>query len=131
MEPFGISLFGLASDRMGYLGMRHKLIAENIANANTPGFASQDLKPFDQELKAAETRLAQTHEGHFQLTGSSTGRLRVDGKSASWEIVPSGNSVSMEQEMLKASETVTSHALVTNVYKSSFNLLGTALSGPR
>lgn len=131
MEPFGISLFGLASERMSYLGMRHQLIAENVANANTPGFAARDLKPFDQELKAAEMRLVQTNQSHFQLTGTATGAMRLDGKTKSWEVVPSGNSVSMEQEMLKASETVTQHALVSNVYKSTFNMLGTALSGPR
>lgn len=131
MEPFGISLFGLASDRMSYLAMRHQLVAENVANANTPGYASRDLKPFDQELSAAEVRLAQTRKGHLELASTASGNLKVDAKTKTWEIVPSGNSVSLEQEMLKASEVVTSHALVSNVYKSSFNMLSTALAGPR
>jgi flagellar basal-body rod protein FlgB len=33
--------------QLDYLGQRHKVIAENIANADTPGYKPKDLTPVD------------------------------------------------------------------------------------
>lgn len=131
MDLLGIPLFDVASDRMSYLATRHEVIAENVANANTPKYVARDLKPFSDELKAAVVAMERTQPGHLQLSSTAGGKLRIDGKSQTWELVPSGNGVSLEQEMLKASDTVTSYALVSNIYKSNVNLLSQAVSGPR
>ncbi|MGB6086498.1 flagellar basal body protein [Parvibaculum sp.] len=131
MDLMGIPLFGVASDRMSYLAMRHEVIAENVANANTPKFVARDLKPFSEELKNAVVTMERTRPGHLPISSTAGGKLRMDGKSQTWELVPSGNGVSLEQEMLKASDTVTSYALVSNIYKSNVNLLSQAVSGPR
>ena len=131
MDVLGIPLFQVASERLSYLSVRHEVISENVANANTPRYIAKDLKPFEQEFQEASVTLARTNSRHLDTGGASGGRLRMDGKSQAWELVPSGNGVSLEQEMLKASDTVASYALVSNLYKSSFNLLGQALSGPK
>src|SRR5690606_21144401 len=112
MDVMGIGLFKLASSRLSYLATRHQTIAENVSNASTPGFISRDLKPFEAALEEAEVRLARTQPGHLGLGDATEGRFRVDNKAQVWEVTPSGNSVSLEQEMLKASETVASYSLV-------------------
>ncbi|WP_425450268.1 flagellar basal body protein [Virgifigura deserti] len=129
MDVMGIGLFKLASSRLSYLATRHQTIAENVSNASTPGFVSRDLKPFEAALKEAEVRLARTQPGHMGLgSAAEDGRFGVDSDAPVWEVTPSGNSVVLEQEMLKASETVASYSLVSNLYKSSHSMLKLAIS---
>lgn len=128
MDVMGIGLFKLASRRLSYLATRHQVIAENVSNANTPGFVARDLKPFEAALEEAEVRLARTRPGHMSVASVDHGEFRLDSDPVVWEIVPSGNSVVLEQEMLKGSETVVSYSLVSNVYKSSHSMLKMAVS---
>ena len=53
MDLFNIPLFQRLTERMGWLGAREKVIAENIANADTPGYQPKDVVPldFEQHLK--------------------------------------------------------------------------------
>ena len=45
MNLSDIPLFRMMSQRMEWLSQRQQLLAHNVANANTPGYKSQDLKP--------------------------------------------------------------------------------------
>src|ERR1700761_8213498 len=49
MDLSGIPLFTALQNKLGYLSEREKVIAQNVANASTPGFTPNDLKPFDQQ----------------------------------------------------------------------------------
>ena len=42
-----IGLFQAMSAKMNYLAERQKVISQNVANADTPGYTSQDLKKVD------------------------------------------------------------------------------------
>ena len=46
MGPDDIPLFAMLKSRMGYLSQRQKVIAQNVANADTPGYRPSDLKPY-------------------------------------------------------------------------------------
>src|SRR5690606_13664657 len=72
MDVMGIGLFKLASRRLSSLATRHQVIAENVSNANTPGFVARDLKPFEAALEEAEVRLARTRPGHMSVAWSTT-----------------------------------------------------------
>src|SRR5271170_4696396 len=54
MDLNGIPLFSLLQNKLGYLGERERIIAQNVANSSTPGFTPRDLKPFSDQpgLKA-------------------------------------------------------------------------------
>ena len=49
-----IPLFAMLKGRMTYLSARQRVIAENVANADTPGFTPRDIKApsFEQTLRA-------------------------------------------------------------------------------
>src|SRR4051812_28496407 len=49
MDLSGIPLFSVLQSKLGYLSEREKVIAQNVANASTPGFTPNDLKPFDKQ----------------------------------------------------------------------------------
>src|SRR5690242_3309538 len=71
-----IPLFSMIKGRLGYLSQRERLIAQNVANADTPGFMPKDLKPFTVKADSgaqAGGGLApvRTDPGHLGLPGQS------------------------------------------------------------
>ena len=47
-----IPLMSMLKSQMGYLNQRQKVISQNVADADTPGYTPQDLKSFDKVLAA-------------------------------------------------------------------------------
>ena len=47
MELTDLPMFGLLRNRMNWLGQRQEVLAQNVANADTPNYSSRDLKAFD------------------------------------------------------------------------------------
>jgi len=47
MDLNGIPLFSLISGRMSWLSARQSVLAENVANGDTPNYAARDIKPLD------------------------------------------------------------------------------------
>jgi len=115
-------IFGLASQRTSYLAQRQTLVAENVANVDTPGYTSKDLSSFAEALDATELRMAQSQSMHLaSLDGlSSTSDVITE---TPWSVKHSGNSVSLPQEMLKAGEVSREYALGTSVVKSFHRML--------
>ncbi|KZM48017.1 flagellar basal body rod protein FlgB [Labrenzia sp. OB1] len=115
MEP--VFLNKLVSQNNDWLSMRQATIAENMANANTPGFNARDLEPFTSVI--SETRLAMTatHDSHLGQAMEVPRPSDVE-KEDSWMVTHSGNSVSIEQELMKAGEVARDHALNASIAKS-------------
>jgi flagellar basal-body rod protein FlgB len=111
-----VYLFELASSHARWLSLRQATISSNVANANTPGYRAQDIEPFDKILDTKVVPLAVTSPKHI-ATGSSV-RPQGTRKENSWDIVHSGNSVSLEQEMLKAGDINRDYSLNTAIVKS-------------
>lgn len=110
-------VLSLASQQAQWLGARQQTIAGNVANANTPGFRASDLKPFADVLERTATAMAVTdprHIGPASGDAAAVGRKTVDG----WETNVSGNSVSLEAEMLKAGEVHRAFALNTSIVRA-------------
>ena len=132
MDIGDIPLFSMLRGRMGYLSERQKLIAQNVANSDTPGFSPKDLKPYDfaAQMKAASAgggagRIAVTQPGHMlpvsQRNGhASTFKSKVAKDS---ETTLDGNSVVLEEEMMKMSDARMSYEAAVGFYQKSLNLL--------
>ncbi|MFK4509933.1 flagellar basal body rod protein FlgB [Bradyrhizobium daqingense] len=110
-------LFGLASSQARYLELRQSTIATNVANANTPGFKARDVEPFNKVLDGMPVRLAMTSPSHMQLSAAETDTRKID-KKDSWEVVHSGNSVSLEQEMIKGSDVSRDYSMNSAIVRS-------------
>ena len=120
MQP--LALFSLASQQAGWLSTRQATIASNVANANTPGYRAQDVQPFSAVLSHLQLPMATTAPGHIQPASLAGERTKVK-TSESWDVVHSGNSVNLEQEMMKAGEVNRAHALNVNIVRSFHQML--------
>ncbi|HEY8616889.1 flagellar basal body rod protein FlgB [Phenylobacterium sp.] len=140
MDIGDIPLFSMLRGRLGYLSERQKLIAQNVANSDTPGFAPKDLKPFSFQAppKAAAAPglrpagvQAVTHPGHL-LSPSSAAQARgyKQTKGEVTETTLDGNAVSLEDEMLKMTDARMSYDAAITFYQKSMNLLRMAARSP-
>jgi flagellar basal-body rod protein FlgB len=117
-----LALFSLASQEAGWLSTRQATIASNVANANSPGYRAQDVQPFSAVLSHLQLPMATTAPGHIQPASFAGDRTKVK-TSDSWDVVHSGNSVNLEQEMMKAGEVNRAHALNVNIVRSFHQML--------
>ncbi|WP_310620274.1 flagellar basal body rod protein FlgB [Flexibacterium corallicola] len=120
MEP--VYLFDLTSRQSSWLSVRQSAIAENVANADTPGFASKDVEPFKDILDQTHLTMAATHGSHIGASGEAGGQFEVKEANA-WQVFDSKNSVSLEQEMIKAGEVSRAHNLNVSIVQSFHGLM--------
>jgi flagellar basal-body rod protein FlgB len=121
-------LFQLASSQARWLELRQSTIAANVANVNTPGFRARDVEPFNKILDAMPVKLAVTSPSHIQLSAAETD-TRSTAKKQSWEVVHSGNSVSVEQEMIKAGDVNRDYSMNAAIVRSFHRMLLTGAKG--
>jgi len=124
-----LDLFDLADRRLAWLDQRQAVLAQNIANAATPGFMPRDLHPFAADLAAAGgTAMARTAPGHLAGTADSALNTTQPQPTAR---APDGNAVSLDQQLTKVADSETAQALVTSIYKKYFGMFSMALGrGP-
>ncbi|MBV8398073.1 MAG: flagellar basal body rod protein FlgB [Acetobacteraceae bacterium] len=126
MDLTQTGLFALAERRLAWLDKRQEVLAQNIANSDTPGFQARDLAPFGAALARANVApLVQTQPNH--LPGTQGGVLRQSVAERPKERAPDGNAVSVEDELMKVADTETSQELVTNLYTKYLGLFRVAL----
>jgi flagellar basal-body rod protein FlgB len=119
-------VMGRAAALAGHAAARQALVAENVANADTPGYRPRDLAPFADTYHAADgAAMRRTRTGHL---GDGPGAAR-DGAAlaARTALSPGGNGVSIEREMVAAGEVRREHDLALAVYRSSLTLLRSSL----
>ena len=117
-----VHLFELISQRNEWLSVRQSLVAGNVANANTPGFKAKDVVPFEAVLNRANLEQSMTQEGHLKLGLNGISDAR-DAKEMDGLVLHSGNSVSLEAELLKAGEVSREHRLATSVLNSFHRMM--------
>jgi flagellar basal-body rod protein FlgB len=118
-------LFDVASRQAQWLAVRQATVASNIANANTPGFKAKDVEPFSKVFDQTQLTMVATNEAHLGFEASYTRPAKVK-KTDSWETVHSGNSVSIEQEMVKANEINRDYSLNTSIVKAFHRMMLTS-----
>jgi len=99
---------------------RQAKIAENIANANTPGYKAQDLEPFSEAYKRS------------QMSGEITGKkndFRAESITTQGVGSPNGNTVSLEDQMWRSSSASRDHQTAITIYTKSLAMLRASLSG--
>jgi flagellar basal-body rod protein FlgB len=143
MDLNGIPLFSLMRSKLGYLSERQKVIAQNVANASTPGFTPQDLKEFNkqqglagpQSAAAIVAQPAPTDAGvslGSPLTSHKLSQSRnyVAQAAPDSETTLNGNQVVLEEQMLKMSESRSDYEAAIGFYQKSLGLLHLAIRKP-
>lgn len=104
--------FGMAGARMDWAAARQKTIAENIAQADTPGYVGRDVVSFEDHLASAGGRNA----------------VATEEATNSWGGSFDGNTVTLEEQMMLSSDAAGSFALATSLYKKGHSLIAIAAS---
>jgi flagellar basal-body rod protein FlgB len=142
MDLNGIPLFALLQNKLGYLGERQKVIAQNVANASTPGFTPTDLKPFEKQPgldpMSNATVLAQPGQTDSGISLGSPVASHKPGQARRYvaesapdsETTLNGNQVVLEEQMLKMSESRSDYDAAIGFYQKSLGLLHLAIRKP-
>lgn len=135
MDMKSIPMFSALRSTMHWLDGRQKVLADNVANATMPGYKARDLEDLDfsSALSAVEKRTG----GHNQhaLHGSSSGSSGRSGSMTSIGIVESsgsettadGNSVVLEEQMMKVTETQVQFQAAVGLYQKGLGLIRLAI----
>ena len=126
-----VPLMSMLRERMSWLHQRQDLLSQNVANADTPGYVARDLKAQDfSALLKGETRhgsaLNSTDPRHITMRPGSASRFE-DVEAADSVANPNGNAVSLEQEMIKVSETQAEFQAAANLYAKAMLMMKTAI----
>lgn len=122
-----LPIFNMLRSRMAWHQERQRVLAENVANADTPNFRPKDLAPLRFDRPAiAGVALQRTDAGHVTASVASGSAFRA-AAMASQEVRPSGNAVSLEDEMLKVATNQMDYQAVTTLYSRSLALIKTAV----
>jgi len=123
-------LIEILRQKMSYLNQRQAVLAQNVANADTPGYKSRDLAPFTfgDALKQANMNIATTDSRHI-IPASMAGVNAKTVKTKGYETVPSGNTVDVEGQMMEVSKTAIEYKEITSLYRKMTGLLKIALRG--
>jgi len=134
MDLKSISLFSSLSQKMDWLTERQKVLAQNIANANTPGYTPRDLKKvsfkaqLDQTNSVDGLHMQTSAQGHMSGTGATKTRFEIKEQNSHIAMkAPDGNAVALEDELIKMSETQMEYATAVNLYRKHVGMLKTAL----
>jgi flagellar basal-body rod protein FlgB len=119
-----IGLFALAEQRLAWADQRQAVLAQNIANASTPGFQPSDLPSFASTLQGVAT-VALVRTQPNDLPGTSGGLLQPVIQSEAHG--PDGNGVALDTQLTKVADTGTTQSLVTSIYKKYMSLFSMAL----
>ncbi|WP_072395292.1 flagellar basal body rod protein FlgB [Hyphomicrobium sp. CS1GBMeth3] len=120
MDP--INFFSLASQQNRWLSVRQSVVAQNVANVNTPGYKALDVEPFEAVLNATGVEMRKTQTRHLSPV-SGAGSDEQTEENGKWQLVHSGNSVGLEEQMLKSSEVAGAYARNTGVMKTFHRML--------
>ena len=135
MESGGFTILSALKERMTWLNANQRVVSENIANADTPDFMAKQLEKqqfaglverFSGDSKTGVTPVAlkATHPGHIGFSGGDNARISEDRKAV---VGPTGNSVVLEEEMIKLAGNQMEYGLAVNLYRKNVAILRAAL----
>ncbi|MEM6812197.1 MAG: flagellar basal body rod protein FlgB [Pseudomonadota bacterium] len=132
MDIQNLALFQAMGAKMNYLNTRQGVIAQNIANSDTPEYRPRDLTEVDfgsvlQNItRDNKVRMEKTEAGHM-LPGGNIDDPDSRKSRVTYEVAPGDNAVIIEEQMVKASETTMDYNLMTNLMRKNVSMIMTAL----
>ncbi|MCW5722746.1 MAG: flagellar basal body rod protein FlgB [Devosia sp.] len=131
MGLMDLPVFAALTDKMRWHQARQGLLAENVANADNPGFRGRDLKQYNfgdrvNMVSSPEVVTQATQPRHITSSiGASSGFS--DQRMANFEVTPRGNGITLEDEMMKVTTNMMDYQAATNLYQKSVRILRTAM----
>lgn len=123
-----LTIMQMAQSRLDWAAKRQEVLAENVVNANTPGYLPRDAKAFDFKATLAEVRqpgLVATHPQHVSLPAQNP--VQVMKVKTPFETSPDGNGVVLEEQLAKVNDTKGAYEMATNILRKNMQLLRISL----
>ncbi|MGR4865303.1 flagellar basal body rod protein FlgB [Caulobacter sp. LARHSG274] len=147
MGPDDIPLFAMLKSRLGYLSQRQKVIAQNVANADTPDYQPRDLKAYSFQASLASQAAGQAYRGGpvgpsavqgVSMMATSAAHLAPSRPAGIWrapeaadsETTLDGNAVTLEDQMLKMTDARMNYDAAVSFYQKSMAMLKTSTRRP-
>jgi flagellar basal-body rod protein FlgB len=132
MTTENIALFKGLGAKMDFLNFRQRLISQNIANSDTPGFKPQDLKPVDfgavlKDVAASKGVMMETTNAMHMPNPNAIENTEASKQKKTYEVAPAGNAVIMEEQLIAANQTMMDYNLMTSLYQKNVGMIRTAL----
>lgn len=129
-----LPVFKLLGNRLTTLAFRQKLLAQNLANIQTPHQKAIDIDPNALQSQQAGFKklmnLKKTNDKHIAITSSEIstpmGGIKTITSKDSTSTTIQGNNISLEEQLQKVEETRLSHQVVTMLYRKNHDLLRSA-----
>ena len=134
MDLSTLNVFRVATVKMGWLSERQGVLAQNIANADTPDYRAKDLKApsFSKIMSNGNhnVKMVQTAKGHMiGLENTMNSRLIKERDKDVYEVSPNDNAVIMEEQLIKISESSMNFKLASSIYSKNLSMFKMALNG--
>lgn len=138
-----LTILTMAKSLAAHATTRQGLVAQNVANADTPGFAAQDVRAFAEVYRgpgansggadaprSATFSPAATRPGHegFEAAGRAATAYEITKIDAG---SPNGNSVSLEDQMVRGARAQADHDMALGVLRKSMDLIRMAIGRAR
>ena len=133
MTTQNIGLFQAMGAKMSFLDQRQKVLSQNVANADTPGYRPHDLVEVDfgqvlgQVTKSNNIHPARTNTGHMTSPEANLTDPQNRKQKHTYDVAPAGNAVILEEQLMKSTENSMDYNLMTTLYQKNTNMLRMAL----
>jgi len=137
MDLNKLTLFGLMKGQLGWLGRRQEVLAQNIANSDTPNYKPSDLQAFNFPDMVKRQQMQQgrgfstTSPMHFAGARTLTSPFAEAQDAAPFETAPTGNAGVLEEQMAKLGETQIQHRLTSELYRKHIGMIKIAIGKGR
>lgn len=125
-----LSILGMLKTKMHWHEARQRVLSENVANSDMPRFVPRDIAPIESgrmKPTVAPVQVSMTNAGHLAGRPFAGGVIDGERKESGWETTPDGNSVVLEEQMMKLTQNQIDHQIVTTLYGRSLALLRSAV----
>jgi flagellar basal-body rod protein FlgB len=123
-----VQLMNLAIQKVEWLSTRQAILAQNVANVNTPGYHAKDIIPFESYLDNTQLSMAKSNGTSLDPTTDGADLPKTE-EVRGGDSTFSGNNVSLENELLKLGQTNSQFALDTGLIKSFNRMIMASLKG--
>lgn len=139
-DPTDMTVFSLMKSRLAMLGARQKTLAENVANVTTPGYVPKDVDTNGFAAEMQRMASGESSGSRLAMTVTSPGHITPNGRSGVGDVkmvsapdsetTLDGNSVVVEEQMMKIAETRMEFETMVGLYQKSLGLLKLAARSP-
>jgi len=135
MDFGNIPLFEMMQQKLKYHASRQSVLAQNVANVDTPGYRAKDIKTPDFNAilsrHTSAKSMATTDRLHMQPgMGANGGFNKANDRENTYELNPIGNNVVIEEEVMRVAENQSEYQKVLGIYRKSLEMFKIALGRP-